>query len=317
MKRPSSSNTCAISATSRPQVKSPFFIVASARSGTTFLRLTLNAHPLVAVPPESRFITELWDGSDEVDGEDFPRKLAEHKRFRAWDLAIEDVRRQLGGEPRLPYARAISAAYEAYAEKNGKRYWGDKTPRYVEHIPFLAALFPDARFIHLVRDGRNVALSYSHVDFGPKNVARAARLWQKRVGAGMRDGRALPAGRYIEIRNEDLAEDVASEVHKVCDFLELDFDPMMLDEEARAKGEVDKVTHHHTPQASGRKHFSMWQEEMSPGDIEVFEAVAGDTLGALGYERRYPSPGPWAHLKARAALRGLPIGRLGGSTTGA
>lgn len=291
-------------------MNSPFFIVASARSGTTFLRLTLNAHPLVAVPPESRFITELWAGENEVDAGAFLRDLAQHKRFIAWELDIADVKKQLGEAKRLPYAQAIGAAYEAYALKKGKKYWGDKTPRYVEHIPFLMERFPDARFIHLVRDGRNVALSYSHVDFGPKNVARAARLWQRRVGAGIRDGRALARDKYIEIRNEDLARDATIEIKKVCDFLQLDFDPQMLDKDERAKGEVHKVTHHHTPEASGRKHFSEWQEEMSPADIEVFEAVAGETLSALGYERRFPRPGRGARLKAAAALRGLPIGRL-------
>ena len=291
---------------------SPFFIVASARSGTTFLRLTLNAHPQVAVPPESRFITELWRGEDRVDAGSFLRDLAEHKRFIAWELDVAAVREQLGDRSELPYSEAIGAAYEAYARKEGKTFWGDKTPRYVEHIPFLAERFPKARFIHLVRDGRNVALSYSHVDFGPKNVARAARLWQRRVGAGIRDGRALEPGRYIEIRNEDLAQDAPTEVKKVCEFLELPFDPKMLDEKERAKGEVHKVTHHHTPEASGRKHFSEWQEEMSPADIEVFEAVAGGTLSALGYERRYPQPSRFARVKAAAALRGAPIGRLTG-----
>lgn len=291
-------------------MNSPFFIVASARSGTTFLRLTLNAHPLVAVPPESRFITELWSGEDAVDRDTFLAALSEHKRFLAWGLSIEDVRRQLGERKTLPYTDAISGTYEAYVAKNGKRYWGDKTPRYVEHIPFLAEKFPEARFIHLVRDGRNVALSYSHVDFGPKNVARAARLWQRRVGAGIRDGRSLPPGRYIEIRNEDLATDTETEVKKVCEFLDLEFDPKMLDEDERAKGEVSKVTHHHTPEASGRKHYSEWHEEMSPGDVEVFEAVAGKTLSALGYERRYPTPSAWARLKAATALRGAPLGRL-------
>lgn len=264
----------------------------------------------MAVPPESRFITELWTGEEEVDTGGFVRDLAQHKRFIAWQLDIADVKGQLGDAKRLPYPQAIGAVYEAYALKKGKKYWGDKTPRYVEHIPFLADRFPGARFIHLVRDGRNVALSYSHVDFGPKNVARAARLWQRRVGAGIRDGRALPPGHYIEIRNEDLARDADAEVKKVCTFLDLDFDPRMLDEEERSKGEVQKVTHHHTPQASGRKHFSEWQEEMSASDIEVFEAVAGDTLSALGYERRYPRPGRVAKLKAAAALRGAPIGQL-------
>lgn len=291
---------------------SPFFIVASARSGTTFLRLTLNAHPDIAVPPESRFITELYQGEDEVETDRFVTSLGNHKRFQAWGLSIDEVREEIGGRVRMPYAEAIACAYRAYALKEGKTRWGDKTPRYVEHIPLLVKLFPDARFVHLVRDGRNVALSYSHVDFGPKTVAKAAELWARRVSAGIRDGRALPAGRYIEIRNEDLRDDPEGEVKDVCDFLGVGFDAAMFDEEARRKGVVEKAKHNFDPTASGRTHMSSWETEMRPGDVEVFEAVAGPVLSELGYERRYPSPSSPARLKARLALLGLPLGRLRG-----
>ncbi|MGH2754818.1 MAG: sulfotransferase family protein [Actinomycetota bacterium] len=288
----------------------PFFIVASARSGTTFLRLTLNAHPDVAVPPESRFITELYAKEDIVDVPDYLARLEAHIRFKAWDLPIENVAAEIDDRSSIPYADAIRATYRAYAASRGKTAWGDKTPRYVEQIPFLARMFPEARFVHIVRDGRNVALSYSHVNFGPKNIARAARLWARRVEAGIRDGRALPKGSYLEILSEDLAEDIEGEVKDICAFLGLDFDVRMLDPDERAKGVVEKVTHSYEPGVSGRSKMSRWQDEMSPADIEVFEAVAGRVLSELGYERRFPDPGPLAKLKAALALKGLPIGRL-------
>ena len=289
---------------------SPFFIVASARSGTTFLRLTLNAHPDVAVPPESRFITELYTGDDTVEAASYLARLEAHKRFKAWGLPIAGVAEEIGDRTTLPYADAIRATYLAYAHAHGKESWGDKTPRYVEHIPFLAKLFPDARFIHIVRDGRNVALSYAHVNFGPKNVARAARLWARRVSAGIRDGRPLGGERYLEVLNEDLAEDREGEIKDISTFLGLEFDPRMLDEKERAKGVVDKVTHSYEPGVAGRARMSTWQEDMKPADIEVFEVVAGDVLSEIGYERRYPNPGPLAKAKAQLALRGLPIGTL-------
>lgn len=288
----------------------PFFIVASARSGTTAVRLTLNAHPEVAVPPESRFITELWNGSDTVERDPFLRDLAAHKRFKAWDLSIGAVSDQIGDRASLPYSEAIACAYRAYAVQHGKKRWGDKTPRYIEHIPFLKRMFPDAKFIHPVRDGRNVALSYSHVSFGPKNVARAAELWKRRVAAGIRHGRALPAGDYIEIRSEDLAEDFEGEVRDICDFLALAFDPVMLDETEREKGAVRKDHHNYDPAHAGRKAMSDWRTEMKRSDIEVFEAVAGDVLSELGYERRFPAPSALARLKARLGLWGLPLNPL-------
>src|SRR5687768_12473283 len=130
----------------------PFFIVGSARSGTTLLRVILNAHSQVAVPPESRFVTELWTGTDEVDPEDFVERLSSHRQFQGWNLDPNLVREQLGNGDHITYPRAIDAVYVAYMRAHGKTRWGDKTPRYVLRLPFLAKLFPAARFVHLVRD---------------------------------------------------------------------------------------------------------------------------------------------------------------------
>lgn len=292
-----------------PATGAPFFIVASARSGTTFLRLALNAHPQVAVPPESRFITELYS-DEEVDADTFVDALEGHDRFQLWELPVDAVRARLSPAGPVPYAQAVAAAFDAYAEHHGAARWGDKTPRYVEHISFIAQLFPDARFIHVIRDGRNVALSYSHVNFGPRTVAGVAELWARRVRAGITAGRGLERGRYLEIRNEDLAEDPAGELQDICGFLDLGFDPLMLDKAEQRKGVITKETHNYSPESAGRPRMSSWQEDMRPADVEVFEAVAGPLLSELGYERRYPTPRKTAKLKARLASRGAPIGRL-------
>ncbi|MFN2388437.1 MAG: sulfotransferase [Actinomycetota bacterium] len=290
----------------------PFFIVGSARSGTTMLRLMLNAHPEVAVPPESRFAVELWDGRDEVDAGRFVERLAGHSMFHHWDLPGEVVREELGGEGPCSYRAAVSAAYEAYARVHGKTRWGDKTPRYVEHIPFLARLFPDARFVHLVRDGRNVALSYADVPFGPKTVGKAADLWARRVSAGMRAGRALEAGRYLELCYEDLVEDPEGEAKDLCDFLDLPFDPDMLDYTERARDAVLPRAARFNPHVTERPtaRTRSWQDDLEPIDAEMFEAIAGGVLSELGYERRYPQPRAWVALAARLARKGAPIGRL-------
>jgi hypothetical protein len=287
----------------------PFFIVASARSGTTFLRLALNAHPQVAVPPESRFVTELHTGA-EVDPEAFLAALERHERFRLWDLPVAAVRERLDASGPVAYRRAVAAAFEAYALQHGANRWGDKTPRYIEHIDLLAELFPEARFVHVIRDGRNVALSYSHVNFGPRTVAGVAELWARRVRAGITAGRALERGRYLEIRNEDLAEDPAGELRDICDFLELGFDEVMLDKEAQRAGVIDKVTHNYSPESAGRKRMSDWRTDMPARHVAMFEAVAGDLLSELGYERRHPAPGRIAQIGAALARKGLPIGRL-------
>lgn len=290
----------------------PFFIVGSARSGTTLLRLMLNAHRDVAVPPESRFVTELWTGSSDVDAARFLDALESHARFRAWELPIDAVRAEIGPVTTLPYADAIAAAYRAYAHARGKSRWGDKTPRYVEHIPFLARLFPDGRFVHLVRDGRNVALSYADVPFGPKNVAQAADLWARRVSAGVDAGRSLEPGRYIEMRYEDLVHDVEGRTRALCDFLDLSFDEGMLDYTERSRSDVLPRAAKYNPKVTQRPiaRTRSWEDAMPARHVAVFESIAGPVLAQLGYPIRNPAPGPFVRLEAALGRAGLPLGRL-------
>lgn len=284
-----------------------FFIVGSARSGTTLLRLMLNAHPEVDVPPESRFITEFYRG-DTVEVDRFLAELSGHPRFKEWDLPIDTIREEIPAVDKVPYVSAVNAVYAAHAQVNGKVVIGDKTPRYVENIPLLAKLYPGARFVHLVRDGRNVTLSYANVPFGPKSVEKAAALWARRVTAGIRDGRTLPGARYIEMRYEDLVEDAEGEIKSLCDFIEIDFDPGMLDYTERARRAVlPRAAQYNRSVTEGiKRNVRSWETDMPESHVELFEAVAGETLSQLGYERRFPRPSGRARLKARLVGLGLP-----------
>lgn len=291
----------------------PFFIVGSARSGTTMLRLMLNAHVDVSVPPESRFVVELYE-QDEVDVKATLARLGAHHRWAAWELPLELVQAELKSRI-ATYEEVMSAAYRAYAKAQGKTRWGDKTPRYVEDIPLLARVFPSARFVHLVRDGRNVALSYADVPFGPKTVARAAALWARRVQAGVSTGRALSSGRYLEMRYESLTEPgrTKSEVERLCSFLSLRFDARMLDFAEESKSAIlDRAQHYNPHLGKGTQaQVRQWETSMPAAQIEMFEAVAGRALDTLEYARRYPAPSLRARAGAALARAGLPIGRLG------
>ena len=289
----------------------PFFIVGSARSGTTLLRLMLNAHREVAVPPESRFVTQFWRDAATVEVEPLLAALAAHPRFIAWELPIDAVRTELGNLATAAYSDFIRAVYRAYARKHGKIRWGDKTPRYVEHIPLLARLLPDARFIHLVRDGRNVALSYADVPFGPKTVARAADLWARRVAAGIASGNSLAEGRYLQLKYETLVADPAGEAKAICDFLHLEFDPAVLDYAERSRAVLPRAAQFN-PNVTSKpiSEVRSWERAMPARHVEIFEAVAGAMLSRLGYSRRYLQPSARARAAARVSMWGLPIGRL-------
>jgi hypothetical protein len=293
----------------------PFFIVGSARSGTTWLRIILNAHSQVAVPPESRFIVSLWRGRDDVDAAALLTRLSAHKRFREWGLPIAEVERAL--PERATFAQVVTAAYVAYARTRGKSRWGDKTPRYVEHIPLLARLFPDSLFIHQIRDGRDVALSYADVPFGPKSVAAAAELWAARVRAGAAAGGALGPRRYTEIRYEAFVAEPERHTRVLCEFLGLRFEPEMLDSERAKKDILPRAALYNLNVAKGTNAKPRsWEHDMPAAHVEIFEAVAGDLLSELGYPRRFESPGPRARVAAAAGRRGLPVARLRRATPG-
>jgi hypothetical protein len=292
-----------------------FFIVGSARSGTTLLRLMMNAHPEVAVPPESRFIVELWRGREQVGVDAWLDELEGHPRFQTWQLDIDAVRDQLGPAPIVPYPVAVEAAYRAYAAARSKPRWGDKTPRYIEHIPLLASLFDAARFVHIVRDGRNVALSYADVPFGPKTIGRAADLWASRVRAGMRAGQALGDQRVLEIRYEDLVGDpqgLAKTAARLCSFLRLEFHPDMLDHVRHARHDVLPRAGRYNPRVTQQAQPATrsWESEMSLAEVEVFEAVAGATLSQLGYPRSCTRPSRRARVAGWLGRAGLPVYRL-------
>ena len=293
-------------------MNAPFFIVGSARSGTTLLRMILNAHPDVAVPPESRFVVELYEGRDDVDVDGVLRVLGDHPRFRLWELDIDSVRSELDGTTHAPFADVMSAAYAAYAHEHGKKVWGDKTPRYVEDMELLGALWPHARFVHLVRDGRNVALSYADVPFGPKTVGAAAGLWSERVEKGRAGGVAVWTSRYLQMRYEDLVDDLKANVGSLCDFLEITFDERMLSYAERSGKNALERAKHYNPNVMRppQKDIRSWEESMPPSHVETFEAVAGKTLSVLGYPRSYARPGIVARLEGALGKAGLPVGRL-------
>jgi len=202
----------------------------------------------------------------------------------------------------LDAAAATRGFFDAYAERHGKRRWGDKTPIYVEHIPQIAATLEEARFIHLIRDGRDVALSRSTWSEGEiGDLAKAARRWRKRIERAREDAAELDS--YLEIRYEDLVLDTESTLRRVCELLELDFDPGMLTYHQRAEERLAELgnlpaqgrkgvreaadrlaIHRFTKEPPKREHVARWKSEMGPRQREVYEAEAGGLLAELGYE---------------------------------
>ena len=169
----------------------------------------------------------------------------------------------------------------------GKAFYGDKTPLYISFMEPIAGVLPEARFVHLVRDGRDVVLAYLERDKGPATVAEGAFHWRLRVNRGHRSGQVLGPDRYREFHYEDLIEDPEATVRAICEWLGLEFQEEMLDYQGTAEkflAEAKNPADHQHLTLAPTKGLVDWRRSMSSDDVALFEAIAGDTLEAVGYQ---------------------------------
>jgi hypothetical protein len=285
-------------------VTPPVLVIGVRRSGTTLLRVMLDRHSELAVPDESYFVPQLAHRhGDRPDPDAFLEDLRRLPTLRDWGVAPEAVAARL--RPGMCLGDAIGAVYDVYAADHGKSRWGDKTPMYMQYLGLLERLWPEARFVHLVRDGRDAALSFLSMPAGivtrtwahPRDAAGFACQWATEVRAARALGRRA-GDRYLELRYEELVAGPEGALRSVCEHVGLPFEPGMLD----YAGNVDVSAKPHQQRLRQRPTPGVrnWRDQMSRADALAFEGVAGDVLAELGYELLEP-----AHTRpgARGRLR--------------
>lgn len=265
----------------------------------------LDRHLALAIPSESYFIPQLWDRHGErSSAEELVEDLGRIARLREWGVTPEEVRARLRKGAR--FADVVDAVYRVYAEARGKRRYGDKTPSYMQHLGLLDRVFPDAQYVHIVRDGRDACLSFLAMTRKPRfNLGRPRRLaefacaWRLEIEGAQRFGERVGSGRYLELRYEDLVAEPEKRLREVCAFLGLEFEPGML--EYYRDVDPARLGDHPRLAEPPRRDVRSWRGEMSPGDQELFEAIAGGLLGRLGYARK-ASPSGRVRIRASAEL---------------
>ncbi|OLD98664.1 MAG: hypothetical protein AUG91_08655 [Actinobacteria bacterium 13_1_20CM_4_69_9] len=266
----------------------PVVVLGVRRSGTTLLRVMLDRHSQLAVPDESYFVPQLADRHlRRVDVDDFLDDLRRLNTLAEWDVPLEKVRARL--RDGMPIGAAIAAVYTVYAEERGKQRWGDKTPMYMQNLRLLERLFPDALFVHLIRDGRDAALSFLAMPRGivtetwmhPRTPAEFACQWRTEVAAARRLGGRV-GRRYLELRYEDLVADADAALRTVCAFAGLEYEPAMLDYAGNV--DVSAKPHQQRLEQPPSKGVRDWRTQMPAAGVSAFEHIAGDLLGDLGYE---------------------------------
>lgn len=273
----------------------PFFIVGCVRSGTTLLQTLMDAHPALAIPPESHLFTRFsgafrhyGDLRRRANLELLVRDLLEDERIKRWKLAVS-VEAFCRNVPAPTLRDVIAHLYLLYARQQGKPRWGDKTPQHALCLREIHGLFPEAQFIHLVRDGRDVAESLTRVIIGKKSVLANAHRWREAVSACDAFKATVPAHQFLELRYESLVAQPEQEIARVFAFLGVP--PVRVAPEGRVPETRLKVTYvktlgsHHqgllNPITESK--IGVFRACFSRRELAIFESVAGDVLVRYGY----------------------------------
>lgn len=283
-------------------------IVGSPRSGTTLLRLMLDAHSELAIPPETGFLTigEKLTGKGDKLREKFFQAIVNYPQaLPAWqdfEIPTEEFRAALSEITPFNVADGYRMFYRLYAARRGKSRWGDKTPIYCLHLKTIRRLLPEARFVHLIRDGRDAALSLRRMWFSPGwEIEKQAAYWRdcvlsaRRAGAGHHD--------YLEVRYEELVLNTAETLKCICAHVNLTYEDDMLSYYKHAAERLKEHKGRSLPDGSTfltqEQRFQQqerttkppdpacvfaWKQTMDAEERRKFRAVAGDLLAELGYE---------------------------------
>ena len=272
--------------------------------------MMLDSHQSLAIPFETQLLPELIDAAKEpdADADSIADILVSHRRWPDFGLDPDEIRAEFRALAPFDLTEAARAFYRAYARAQGKPRWGDKSPGYSLHIRRISKLLPEARFVHLIRDGRDVRLSQLQRGTDHPTVERHAKRWKRRVEIGRTQGAEVE--HYMEVRYEDLVTEPEPELRRICEFSELEFDPATLTYHESAGERLSEINRdlaegHELGGARNRPSFEAeerlevhkltreppradrvagWKRDMAAPDVAEFERTAGDLLAQLGYE---------------------------------
>lgn len=272
----------------------PLFLVGMPRSGTKLLRDMLNQAERIRFSPiETEFLPYWVRHWDEYPNLQTRAGFARfHRRCTQLPFFVENAERgvEVGCEAWFRACKAFTppAVFEALMRtvlalepEDDETIWGDKSPSYISHLPLLAREFPEAKFVHIIRDVRDCSLS-AHKAWG-KSLLRAAQRWQDDVSKCRADGRNLGAGKYMELRYEDLLADPRATLGSVCAFLGVSMSEQMLAPAGATENKGDARGMSALLTSNVRK----YESRLSPQAVRRIEEIACETLRALNYPCTY------------------------------
>ena len=274
----------------------PFFLVGSGRCGTTLLRRMLTGTDSVFIPPETRVIQDIvyfYKKNRNVTWLDLTSTsighFASHPDFDKYfpSVPFSDLGSQLRSVSceQQSLAFILNAIYHHFRIYSGSQAsrWGDKTPMYVFHLKALDALFPHAKYVHIMRDGVDVAASWMHAR-GDSSVEYGAKRWRSAVQS-FRTFSKTHASQCFEVRYENLVSSQDT-LRSICDFLDIPYDDAMATslKHVGSMGDTSAEKHHtavHYPVSDAS--VGKGRRSLSRAQLAVCQNLMGETLEENGY----------------------------------
>lgn len=281
----------------------PMFIIGSPRSGTTLLRLMLNAHKNVCVPPECGFIQWLAPKYlsaifDKKTIKEFIADLKKTKKIETWNLdfsRLEEYIERKGSQSFQEVCMCVIAFYASNGRSKSVKYLGDKNNYYIDYLDEILEIFPNAKFLFLIRDGRDVATSYVTINNSiidsdykpvlPNSIKKIALSWNENNKKIHDFSLKIQPSQYMFLKYEDLITEPLEMCKQICDGLGLEFDENMVhfnqfnDEPKEFIQWKEK-----TLEKIDSKNLGKYKQVFSDEEIFEFNKIAEESLVKFGYE---------------------------------
>lgn len=283
---------------------SPIIILGNPRSGTTLLRVMLNSHPRILIPPECGFFVWLYDDFKDINSRnvnelnDFLDRLKRTKKVETWNLNFGKLKNYLEQNiQKGSYSELITLIYVFFGLSNDISFdfWGDKNNFYIEYIPIILKIFPNCKILHIVRDGRDVASSYLELNgreinskYKPKLPFRITNIATEWVNNNQIIGENIAlvkTNQKLVVKFENLVTNTKVTLEEILDFLNLNFDK--------------RILNYHNSKSLEPKEFLQWKEriiskpdysrigryknDLSKYQLKVFSTIAQKTLKEYNY----------------------------------
>ena len=282
-----------------PLSEKPIFVVSAPRSGSTLLRLILDVHPNLAVPGPAwvyemvrPYLYSYGNLNQAANLLAMAEDILETPTVKAWNLKLspEDL---AAASPEPSFAGLYDALHLHYTQNTGKGRWGEKSPRNSFWMNEIRQDFPGAVFVHLIRDGRDMATDIAQsTPMVPSNPYSGAHIWMDYNLAALDSAKSLDDKSYYRIRYERMCAEPEKELKALCDFLGEDFDPIMLrhHESDSTKSWSRHSNHAKTGKPISTDYCGMYLEKLTPQDQSALNHVMGGLLEQLGYPEDSGTP---------------------------